>query len=545
MSHEVLNDSTELRKARGAFFTPPGVCRYIASWAVRSPDETVMEPSCGDGAILQAVAVRLKQLGGTTPVTAYELHEPTARMASAALSAIPYQHHIQTGDFLAVPARPAFSAIVGNPPYIRFQEFTGEARATALAAALAQGVRLGNMASSWAAFVVHASAFLAPGGRLALVLPGELLSSNYAQAVRDFLLQRFASVRVLLFGQQVFPGVQTESLLLMAEGQGTTDTVQFGEVHDARKITEVTFDQNLPTGPGRRWTNALVSGQAAEAIGGFEANGDFVQLDSWGRLALGGVTGNNRFFTLSPHEVDGLGLKETDVIPISPAGSGHLRALALTPRMHTTLGSAGVKTFLFRPENPSPAARAYIRQGEAQGIDQAYKCRVRDPWWRVPLPRAPHLFFTYMNAGTPQLADNPMGLHHLNSVHGVYLSDELRTRSSVLALACLNSATALSAETRGRAYGGGILKMEPREAARLLVPSPEAVAATADRLAPMVRDASEMLTAGRLTDVRAYVDQVVLVEGMGLDQDDLDAVRASHDALSSRRHLRATSRSTA
>ena len=54
-----------------------------------------------------------------------------------------------------------------------------------------------------------------------------------------------------------------------------------------------------------------------------------------------------------------------------------------------------------------------------------------------------------------------------------------------------------------------------------------------------------MLTAGRLTDVRAYVDQVVLVEGMGLDQHDLDAVRASHDALSSRRHMRAASRSTA
>lgn len=542
MSHEVLNDSPELRKARGAFFTPPDVCRYIASWAVRNPGEAVMEPSCGNGAILQAAAVRLKQLGGTTPVTGYELHEPTARTAGAALSAIPYQHHIQTGDFLAVPARPAFSAIVGNPPYIRFQEFAGEARATALAAALAQGVRLSNMASSWAAFVVHASAFLAPGGRLALVLPGELLSSNYAQAVRDFLLQRFASVRVLLFGRQVFPGVQTESLLLMAEGEGSTDTVQFGEVQDPRKITEVTFDQNLPTGLGCRWTTALVSSQAGEAIRGFEANGDFVQLDSWGRLALGGVTGNNRFFTLSPHEVSGLGLTETDVIPISPAGSGHLRALALTHRMHTALGSAGVKTFLFRPEDPSPAARAYIRQGEAQGIDQAYKCRVRDPWWRVPLPQAPHLFFTYMNAGTPQLADNPMGLHHLNSVHGVYLSDEVRHQSSVLALACLNSATALSAETRGRAYGGGILKMEPREAARLLVPSPEAVAATADRLAIMVRDASEMLTAGRLTDVKAYVDQVVLVEGMGLDPDDLDAVRASHDALSSRRHMRASSR---
>ena len=65
--------------------------------------------------------------------------------------------------------------VMGNPPYIRYQDFTGESRAKALRAALRDGVRLNGLASSWAAFVVHASAFLKPGGRLALVLPAELL----------------------------------------------------------------------------------------------------------------------------------------------------------------------------------------------------------------------------------------------------------------------------------------------------------------------------------------------------------------------------------
>ena len=34
---------------------------------------------------------------------------------------------------------------------------------------------------------VHAALFLRPGGRMALVLPAELLSVNYAAAVRKFL----------------------------------------------------------------------------------------------------------------------------------------------------------------------------------------------------------------------------------------------------------------------------------------------------------------------------------------------------------------------
>ncbi|MGV7904611.1 SAM-dependent methyltransferase, partial [Mycobacterium kansasii] len=71
--------------------------------------------------------------------------------------------------------------------------------------------------------------------------------------------------------------------------------------------------------------------------------------------------------------------------------------------------------------------------------------------------------------------------HHLNSVHGVYLRDEVRTLGrDLLGFAALNSVTVLHAEIVGRSYGGGILKIEPREADRWLVPSPDLVVARAD-----------------------------------------------------------------
>src|SRR4051794_35745930 len=87
-----------------------------------------------------------------------------------------------------------------------------------------------------------------------------------------------------------------------------------------------------------------------------------------------------------------------------------------------------------------------------------------------------------MNAATPQLAHNPARLRHLNSVHGLYLLDDHRPLARLLALSALNSVTMLSAETAGRSYGGGILKMEPREALTLAVPSPELVKARAASL---------------------------------------------------------------
>jgi type I restriction-modification system DNA methylase subunit len=162
--------------------------------------------------------------------------------------------HITTSDFFDVEPDQHFDAVVGNPPFIRYQEFTGDARRRSREAALSQGVALSALASSWAAFVVHSSAFLNPSGRLGFVVPAELLSVNYAGPVRQFLLDRFASVRLILFGNSVFPGVQEEIVLLLAEGTGPTDHFELYEAWDASHLT------TRPDTPAHGSRCALIAG---------------------------------------------------------------------------------------------------------------------------------------------------------------------------------------------------------------------------------------------------------------------------------------------
>ena len=51
-------------------------------------------------------------------------------------------------------------------------------------------------------------------------------------------------------------------------------------------------------------------------------------------------------------------------------------------------GEGGPATLLFRPPENRPLPRtAYIDAGKTLKVDEAYKCRVRSPWWRVPLVR--------------------------------------------------------------------------------------------------------------------------------------------------------------
>ncbi|MDP9479946.1 MAG: hypothetical protein M3R38_30500 [Actinomycetota bacterium] len=64
---------------------------------------------------------------------------------------------VANADFFDFDPTTRYEAVIGNPPYVRYQNFSGVARDKSREAALAQGVRLSGLASSWAAFVVQAS----------------------------------------------------------------------------------------------------------------------------------------------------------------------------------------------------------------------------------------------------------------------------------------------------------------------------------------------------------------------------------------------------
>lgn len=544
------DDTAELRKARGAFFTPAPISQYIAEWAIQSGDDRVLEPSAGDAEFMLAAAARLQELNtGSKPpvVEGVEIHESSAAVGRERVMAAGAEPSITVSDFFDIPATPSYDAVIGNPPYIRYQEFAGESRAKARAAALAGGVGLSGLASSWAAFTVHSARFLRHGGRLGLVLPAELLSVNYAAPVRKYLFDTFREVNLVLFEHQVFPEAEADVVLLLADGYGLgpTDSASFRQTMDASTL--VTMDQSsttwTPITADAKWTGSLVEEDAADTVNDMRARGIFSELQTWGETTLGIVTGNNKYFAMSPGRVKQQGLKRNETLPLSPPGSAHLRGLALTTSALRRLGAEGKATRLFRPaEQHSTEAESYIQAGEQAGVHLAYKCRVRRVWYQPPVVPPADLLLTYMNADTARITTNEAGAHHLNSVHGVYLNEEYRELGrELLPLASLNSVTLMHAELVGRAYGGGILKIEPREADRWLLPSPQTVAAHADELRAVKARVARLLGRGDLTGAVEAVNDVLFADDDELDSEALLSVMTAREMLASRRANRGAS----
>lgn len=541
------SDTSELRKARGAFFTPQPLTRFIAEWAVRTPADQVMEPSAGDAAFLVEAVRRLVDLGVAAPTVAgVEIHEHSAHVARERITDAGGAPNITHSDFFLVDPAPRYDAVIGNPPYIRYQDFTGEARTRSRAAALKAGVALSGLASSWAAFTIQSALFLRPGGRMGLVLPAELLSVNYAAPVRQFLFDRFRSVELVLFTERVFPEAEADVVLLLADGfdEGPADHATIHEARDAEALETLGVPLTWsPKTPADKWTGLLIGAEALRPLRELRESGAFNVLEDWGDTTLGMVTGNNGYFALSPARVKELGLSRSDLLRLSPPGSSHLRGLSLSRHNMTDLGNAGKATWLFRPgDTPSAAAEEYIKAGHTAGVDQAYKCRVRRTWYQVPLLPPADLLLTCMNADTPRLTTNEAGALHLNSVHGVYLSDEHRELGrELLPLASLNSVTLLNAEMVGRSYGGGILKIEPREADVWAMPSPTLVAARADALRAIKPRVGRLLRTGELLEAVKVVDQALLLDATELSAHDVDVVRRAHQTMTSRRVARAES----
>jgi hypothetical protein len=288
-----------------------------------------------------------------------------------------------------------------------------------------------------------------------------------------------------------------------------------------------------------KWTDMLMPSDRRSLFRRV-AGAHFVKLSSYGQPELGTVTGANKFFALTEATRAQYGLRIEDLVRIVPPGSRHVPGTRFSEADWEQQRLAGARVWMLNPKGRETAGlRRYIAYGESLGVQEAYKCTIRSPWWRPPVVPVPDLFFTYMSHRFPRLVANDAQATFVNSMHGLVLRNDVPRRAKeALPLLALNSLTMLGAEVLGRSYGGGVLKMEPREAASLPVPDFDLLQKAWPSLSARRSQLDAAVRAGAWESVIDEVDGAVLRLGAELGIDEVSALRSEALKLRRRRTRR-------
>jgi len=524
--------STQKSKEFGAYYTAPAIAHFLAQWAIRNATDTVLDPCFGGGVFIGAACQRITSLGGeTSQARGYEIDPAVHQSVSRELSRtwrIPPRRLVLADFFTVSAGEQPVDVVVGNPPFIRYQRFSGDQRKLALSQCQSHGVALQSLSSSWAPFLIHAIAMLRRGGRLAMVIPTEISHAKYARPVLAHLRDSFATVSFLTFRAKLFPDLNEDVLLVLAEGKGdgpgqfhlaqyqSADDLASACEGDYRLTANRRIDASRIASASSRIIEYLIPPTARALYDSLRGSQATCALQELADVGIGYVTGANEYFHLSPEEAKQHSIPSRFLKPCLRRGRAliGLRFLETDWEEATRTGNGGYLLHVPGDRQLPEAVRSYLRKGEALGIPRAYKCRTRPNWFSVPHVHRPDAFLTYMSGEIPLLAANHALAYAPNTLHVVRMRPLVDMPPLALAALWQTSLTRLSVEIEGHALGGGMLKLEPNEAKRVQLPRVHAK--HVPRLLQLGDELDGLHRAKKSSEAQSLADAIILREMIGL-----------------------------
>ncbi|WP_280476841.1 class I SAM-dependent methyltransferase [Nocardia farcinica] len=491
-------------KLRGGFYSPDVLVDMCIKRSVQllggRKDVRVLEPAAGDGAFLRGIK-RSALVENVEHVEAVEIIDHEAQKAASTLDTLRLPGVVLNQNILRwSQGRGAdFDLVLANPPYVRFQFISDADKQLAKAISAELGTAGTSVSNLWIPVFLLSIAKLRAGGVFSIILPTEFLTGISASAVRNWLLDNATNLTIDLFKPGSFPSVLQEVLILSgrtaARAAGSTVTIDFFDHNGGTR----SWSHRVRPGTGT-WTNYLLTPSQNSALEAARSIPDIERLGSVARFSVSTVTGANGYFCVDDQHVEEYRLRDW-AMPLLPR-SRNAEGLVFTKEEHQELVKGGQSAWLlsFSADKPSPEsyplARKYLAEGVAQRIDQRFKCRVRTPWYRVPVVPAGSLLLSKRSNRFPRVISNHAEVVTTDTIYRGQMNAGTPVTADAFTATFHNSLTMLSAEVEGRSFGGGVLELVPSEVNRLLVPAipgAEAELSRLDEVARISEDPEELI----------------------------------------------------
>jgi hypothetical protein len=416
-------------------------------------------------------------------------------------------------DFLDLdPAETGqFDGVIANPPFTRNHDLPKSQRE-----ALRKRFEIAGAAGLWVHFLLHAVNFLSIGGRLGAVIPASGLFSLYGRHALGRLAGNFSHIEIhQILDRPVWTnGAEERGAILLAEGY---------------KLGSSRMPPPTPWSANGRTAAATWSDSAFGEVSSYSE-----PLSTIADLSIGAVTGCNEIFLLSDIDRRSRGIEVKDVQPIV-GRARHIPGIQIDTAELRTRAEEGQKTWLLRPE--SIDVRGSGVRDQLAMISKTRRLKTlwfkkRSPWWNVQVGEPCDAIFTYMNDHGPKLVLARDPIYCTNTLHRLRFREGVsQDRRTAAALTMISTFGQLAAERLGRSYGGGVLKLELREARSMPV-----LHCDSRRLNEWFLLVDKALRRGDRDNARLLADEALLLPILGGRF--VDVVSSLNDELRSRRFER-------
>ncbi len=529
-------------KLRGGYYTPPELVKYLLNWAMEINPQFILEPSCGDGVFINEIEHIKSKHHKIKSISAFEIDDDEATKASTRAKLLKSKTKIHSTDFLAwalgqFNKETYFDTVVGNPPFIRYQYMDENLQEVSNQIFNYFHLPYTKHTNAWVPFVIASIALLRPQGRLAMVVPSEILHVLHANSLRAFLAEQCSKILIIDPEELWFENTLQGAVLILAEKKAHIDTKSHGV-----SIISTKGDAFLKKSPSKyfstskftngetlygKWMKALLTPDELELFNEIIKLQDVKIFKDIADVDVGIVTGANKFFLVPNNVVENYNLHKW-AHPMF-GRSEHVQGVIYDHANHDYNQEKGLPTnFIWfngdRFENLHSKAKEYILEGERQELHKRYKCRIREPWYSVPSVYTTTVGMLKRSNHFPRLIHNTTNALTTDTAYRIKpLISERR-----LVYSFVNSLTALSAELEGRHYGGGVLELVPSEIERLTIPIPSKIGIKLKQLDNYVRNNSP-------EEILIEQDNNIL-SAIGLTKSDRLQLFSAWQRLRNRRH---------
>jgi adenine-specific DNA-methyltransferase len=518
------------KKNTGSYYTPSYLANFISKRVLSHFEGrsrmSILEPSVGDGAFISELA---KEENININLIALDINKDELRTASEKWSK-KSASFVET-DFLEYSSKKKYSAVIGNPPYVKKNILTSKQIELSKEIHSNENLTEASVKNIWATFLVKSNTLLAKNGVLAFVLPSELLQVKFAEEVREYLKKEFERIEIFTFNDLMFECKGQDTIVLFAYKKAEVKGEFFTNISSKESLKQNDFvlkKNNLLVESNVKWTHHFLTSDELTFIDNLKNK--LKTVNDYSESRPGIVTGANKYFIIDKETENKFDLSKYTK-PIIQKGLFVNGSVVFNNEDFQNLEDNKRPTKLLQLNNNdtiSEDLREYLNLGEIAEIPDRYKCRIRNNWYVIPnISEKPDAFFFKRSHLYPKLLKNNSNAFVTDSAYKVGMRNGYDLNSFVYSF--YNTLTLLLSELDGRYYGGGVLELIPSEFKKLPIPYNEITNSQFDNFTTNFENKSN------IEEILLQNDLNILNPTLGINNKDLSKLTEIRNKLKKKR----------